>query len=57
MPEAPYERMVIKKIYEMPGLNDVPIVMAIGVWHLSEWNDWIDNPELGIVFNLEPDHY
>ena len=35
------------------GLNDVPIVMAGGVWHLSEWSDWIDNPELGpIVFQF-----
>jgi len=31
----------------------VPIVMAGGVWNLAEWNDWIDNPELGqIVFQF-----
>jgi NAD(P)H-dependent flavin oxidoreductase YrpB (nitropropane dioxygenase family) len=27
--------------------DGVPIVMAGGVWFLREWNDWIDNPELG----------
>ncbi|TXH35992.1 MAG: nitronate monooxygenase [Rhodospirillaceae bacterium] len=31
------------------GLVDTPIVMAGGVWWLSEWQDWIDNPELGPV--------
>ena len=35
------------------GLGNVPIVMAGGVWHLSDWEDWIDNPELGLLlFNL-----
>jgi nitronate monooxygenase len=27
--------------------DDVPIIMAGGVWYLRDWNDWIDNPELG----------
>jgi hypothetical protein len=32
------------------GIADsVPIVMAGGVWRLDEWNDWIDNPELGQI--------
>ena len=31
------------------GLADTPIVMAGGVWRLDEWEDWIDNPELGPV--------
>src|SRR3546814_5597820 len=31
--------------------DDVPIVMAGGVWYLRDWENWIDNPELGqIVF-------
>jgi hypothetical protein len=36
------------------GIADsVPIVMAGGVWRLDEWEDWIDNPELGqIVFQF-----
>ncbi len=31
------------------GLDDTPIIMAGGVWWLEEWEDWIDNPELGPV--------
>ncbi len=31
------------------GLDDTPIIMAGGVWWLEEWDDWIDNPELGPV--------
>ncbi len=31
------------------GLGDTPIVMAGGVWWLSEWQDWIENPDLGPV--------
>ena len=35
------------------GLPEPPIVMAGGVWYLREWEDWIDNPELGpIVFQF-----
>ena len=29
--------------------EDVAIVMAGGVWYLRDWNDWIDNPELGKI--------
>jgi nitronate monooxygenase len=29
--------------------DDVPIVMAGGVWYLRDWSDWIDNPELGTI--------
>jgi hypothetical protein len=31
------------------GLDDTPIIMAGGVWWLEEWEDWIDNPELGPI--------
>ena len=31
------------------GLNETPIVMAGGVWHLRDWKDWISNKELGPV--------
>jgi len=32
------------------GISDeVPIVMAGGVWYLRDWNEWIDNPELGKI--------
>jgi NAD(P)H-dependent flavin oxidoreductase YrpB (nitropropane dioxygenase family) len=49
-PEAPYAR-VLKLRQQMRefGLGDVPIIMAGGVWWLEEWEDWIDNPELGPI--------
>jgi hypothetical protein len=31
------------------GLDQIPIIMAGGVWWLEEWEDWIDNPELGPI--------
>jgi NAD(P)H-dependent flavin oxidoreductase YrpB (nitropropane dioxygenase family) len=31
------------------GLGETPIVMAGGVWWLSEWSDWLDNPEVGPI--------
>ena len=30
-------------------LHDTPIIMAGGVWCLEEWENWIDNPELGPI--------
>ena len=30
-------------------LRDTPIIMAGGVWNLSEWEDWIDNDEIGKI--------
>ncbi|MDA9559030.1 nitronate monooxygenase [Alphaproteobacteria bacterium] len=53
-PEPPYARVsLLRKFMRSVGLDNVPIVMAGGVWHLSDWSDWIDNPELGpIVFQF-----
>lgn len=49
-PEDPYPRVVaLRKVMNEAGLNDVPIVMAGGVWWLSEWEDWLDNPEVGPI--------
>ncbi len=49
-PERPYERVsLLRKFMRSVGLGHIPIVMAGGVWHLSDWEDWIDNPELGPI--------
>jgi len=49
-PEAPYPRVVaLRKVMNEAGLDQVPIVMAGGVWWLNEWEDWLDNPEVGPV--------
>ncbi|MFM2301970.1 MAG: hypothetical protein RLZZ84_1706, partial [Pseudomonadota bacterium] len=50
-PEDPYPRVkALRDTMRAEGVPDsVPIVMAGGVWHLRDWNDWIDNPELGSI--------
>jgi nitronate monooxygenase len=49
-PESPFPRVLaLRKQMREFGLNDTPIVMAGGVWWLEEWQDWIDNPDLGPV--------
>ena len=34
----------LRKLMRTFGLDQVPIIMAGGVWWLEEWEDWIDNP-------------
>lgn len=48
--EPPYPRVVaLRNFMNEVGLNEVPIIMAGGVWHINEWQDWLDNPEIGPV--------
>ena len=54
-PQDPYPRVAaLRATMRENGIADsVPIVMAGGVWRLDEWENWIDNPELGqIVFQF-----
>ena len=50
-PEDPHPRVAaLREVMRKEGISDeVPIVMAGGVWFLREWNEWIDNPELGTI--------
>ena len=49
-PEDPYPRVkALRKTMRECGLDETPIIMAGGVWWLGEWEDWIDNPELGPI--------
>ena len=50
-PEDPYPRVkALREVMREGGIPDsTPIVMAGGVWYLRDWNDWIDNPELGQI--------
>ncbi len=50
-PEDPYPRVkALRDTMRAEGVADsVPIVMAGGVWYLREWDNWIDNPELGAI--------
>jgi NAD(P)H-dependent flavin oxidoreductase YrpB (nitropropane dioxygenase family) len=55
VPQDPFPRVkALRDTMRQGGISDeVPIVMAGGVWNLKEWDDWIDNPELGqIVFQF-----
>ncbi|MBB2167089.1 nitronate monooxygenase [Gluconacetobacter aggeris] len=49
-PEDPFPRVLaLRQTMRGFGLHETPIIMAGGVWCLEEWEDWIDNPELGPI--------
>ncbi|MBL6621388.1 MAG: nitronate monooxygenase [Rickettsiales bacterium] len=49
-PEDPYPRVVeIRKYMNEIGLNDVPLIMAGGVWHINEYKDWLDDQNIGKI--------
>lgn len=49
-PQDPYPRVAeLRKAMNGFGLNETPIVMAGGAWHLGEWEHWLDNPEIGPI--------
>ena len=49
-PQSPYPRVKdLRSLMNQFELQDVPIIMAGGVWNLSEWSDWINNPEIGKI--------
>jgi nitronate monooxygenase len=50
-PEDPYPRVkALRETMREGGIPDTtPIIMAGGVWYLRDWDDWIDNPELGQI--------
>jgi len=48
--EDPYPRVAeIRTFMNEIGLQDVPIIMAGGVWHLQDFDHWLDNPEIGLI--------
>ena len=49
-PEGPYARVVaLRALMREYGLGETPIVMAGGVWWISEWDQWLDNPDIGPI--------
>jgi nitronate monooxygenase len=49
-PQDPKPRIAeLRKFMNESGLNEVPIIMAGGVWNLKDWKDFIDNEELGPI--------
>lgn len=49
-PQDPLPRVrELRALMRECGLDETPIIMAGGVWRLDEWEEWIDNPELGPI--------
>lgn len=50
VPQDPYPRVcALRAAMREMGLHDTPIIMAGGVWWLSEWAHWLNNPEIGPI--------
>ena len=50
VPEDPYPRVAaLRKLMNEMGLHNTPIIMAGGVWHIEDWEHWLDNPEIGPI--------
>lgn len=46
-PQDPKPRVLaIRRFLNEIGLEHVPIIMAGNVWHLSQWRDFIDDPDM-----------
>lgn len=49
-PQSPYMRLVeLRKLLRSLNLDNIPIIIAGGVWKLDEWKDYINNPDIGKV--------
>lgn len=49
-PQSPYLRLVeLRKALRALNLDNIPIIIAGGVWKLDEWKDYINNPDIGKV--------
>ena len=49
-PESPRPRVAeLRALMCEFGLDATPIFMAGGIWYLREWEDWLDDPEIGPV--------
>lgn len=49
-PQSPYMRLVeLRKSLRALNLDNIPIIIAGGVWSLDDWKDYIDNPDIGKV--------
>lgn len=49
-PQDPYPRVAeIRQFMNEVGLQEVPIIMAGGVWHLRDYEHWLNNDEIGPI--------
>ena len=50
IPEDPKSRVAeVRQVMNDLGLEQVPIVMAGGVWYMRDWVDWVDDPDIAPV--------
>ncbi len=50
LPQDPYARIAeIRKFMNEVGLNEVPIIFAGGVWHVKDYEHYLNNPEIGPI--------
>jgi len=50
IPGDSYERVKeLRKFMNSVNLQNVPIIIAGGVWNIEEYESWIDNPEIGPI--------
>lgn len=50
VPEDPYPRVVaLRQTMNAVGLQEVPIIMAGGVWYIRDFEHWLDNEEIGPI--------
>lgn len=49
-PEDPLPRVIaLRTQMNEYGLQNTPIIMAGGVWWISDWEHWLDNPDVGPI--------
>lgn len=49
-PGSTYERVaLIRQFMNEVGLHETPIIVAGGIWHLKEYEHFLNNPEIGKV--------
>lgn len=49
-PQSPFERVAeLRSFMNSVGLEDTPIIMAGGVWHLRDWQEWFNNDSIGPI--------
>ena len=49
-PQTPYERIVeIRAFLNEVGMHEVPIILAGGVWNVSEYESYLNNPDVGKI--------
>ncbi|NCB49488.1 MAG: nitronate monooxygenase [Alphaproteobacteria bacterium] len=50
IPENPYERVkALREFMNSVGLQETPIILAGGIWSLEEFQNYIDNKDLGKI--------